>query len=455
VRIRLISPVLGALLVAGGLAAMVALPSHAEGPMTLYFHSANNGYGGASGDVSKDPTAVSEKRAPKGSTMDTVKPNRNSEFSATWYAAGNNMPGALFQPSWVLPEVSAPVAAMCVDVWVSDGIPAQAATDLDLVVSLSNGIDAPVAAPTIVVKPNPGGTVHVTSLVKFAKPITLPKTNSSLLIGSTTQNGAAGLTLTYEGGKAPATTSPSNVTFNPETCGGAAPLPTTTATATATATSSATPTATPTATGTATPTATPTGSGTPTPTVLPTNEAGQQETSTEYTGPASGRYDGSVPLSAKVTTPDGAPVPTGSVAFTLGSQTVAADVAPDGTATATLRVRSTAGGYVMRVEFQPSEAFATSAQQVPFTVVRMPTRCLVTHQLTSRGMVLTGTFKDANGKLLAGQPIVFTFNGKTYKTVTSGSNGKASATLPAGHGTYATALRAGSRYAGCSASYKA
>jgi hypothetical protein len=459
VRIRLISPVLGVLLTAAGLGAMVAMPSHADAPKPLYLHSKASGYT-ADWDAdlqSSTGSSATAKKAPSGSTMDTSPPTKTASSAAGWNPAGGTAAGSRLVPAFGIPDLGgAAVTSACLDLWISVGIPSSAGTaasiPVDVVATLTDGTSGtPVSATNTLSKPNAGGIMHIVGIVNFPS-TKLAAKDSSIEFSSTPSSAAGGWTLNYD-----SKLNPSNITFNPETCAGAAPIPPGTGSASASASASPTGSATPTGTATPNPTgsATPTATDTPTPSVVPTNDAGRQETNLEYTGDTSGRYDTDVPVAAKVTMGDGTPVPAGTITFTLGDQTVAADLAPDGTAATTLHIRPTAGTYVMQVEFQPNDAFATSAQQVPFSVTRMPTRCVVTHQLTSRGMVLTGTFKDAAGKVLAGQSIVFTFGGKTYKTVTSGSTGKATATLPGGHGTYAATLRTTSRYASCSATYKA
>jgi hypothetical protein len=444
VRLRLLSPGLGVGLIAAAIGGMVTLPSHADGetPVKLYFHTTSS----YTTDVQNDPQAAKDGRAPATSVLNTTAPPANDITSAQvrYLPAPSAMPGSPGQPSFVLPGLVEPVTKMCIDVWLSNSTGNSPAAELNAIVTLDDiGSDAQVVAPPLKVTPYKGSTVRVTGLVTI--PSTKYAAGSTLMI-----NGDPALDLgwimTYD-----SKDNPSSITMNPTSCGG--PLPTGSPTSGSPTSTSPTgsPASTP-PTGTPTPTATGSGSPTATPTPIPTY-TGTAETAIEYTGATSGRYGDSAPVSAKVTTSDGRPIPVGTVEFSLGTQKVTAEVGTDGVARGSLPIRTNAGQQLLTAKYVTDNPVQDSAAQVPFEVTRMPVRCSVVRSTSSSTYTITGVFKDAYGRPLAAKPIVFSYNGRAFKTVTTGSTGKATATAPARRGTYTVTFKTTSQYSGCSAAF--
>jgi len=453
----MLSPVLAVAVTASGLGLMMTTSSQAA-PVKLYFHSANGGY---LQDIAADP----ESDYPAGSTLDAKAPTATTDSEAR---SGNPYPigGLPLMPTFALPYVG-DVTSVCLDVWVKStlNVPLGGL----LVVSSFSTPDDDLALTDYEATPyDNGALVRVTGLVKpdgVAKH-TIPKDTYFLIHGYTVNDND--MTLVYD-----SVTHPSSITINPTTC--KAPpvvVPSATATPSASASATATPkpspsastvTATPSATATAAPsgsaTATPAPSGTPvpsespSPTPSPTPPPPAQETNLDYTGPSRARYGDMAVVSARMTLADGSPVPAGAVEFTLGTVVVRYNVDANGVATGRLPVKVAAGEHVVTARYRANAAYLGAAEQAPFTVTKMPTRCAISRASSGSSYVVTGTLRDAAGRAMAGQSMHFLFNDRTWKAVTTDRNGRASVTVAAKHGKYGIAFPANAYYAGCSASF--
>ena len=453
-RVRVASPVLAALLTAGGLAVMSASSSHASS-VKLYFHSAGGGY---LNDWQADPQIPLDDAAPAGSTLDAKAPTKTTDARAQ-STFPNRSSGYPLQPTFSLP-FTGDVTTVCVDLWVQSSD--SGVTGMTFTPMFDIGT---AAALEDVAVPAGSGLTRVTKLVKpaaNAPKITVPKDSEFIVAGYMVND--PDFTLVYD-----SVAHPSSITLNATECkaapvvvpsGGATPAPGGSATptpggsATPTPGGSATPTpggsATPTPGGSATPTAAPSLSPTPSPTPPPP----ARETTLDYTGATSARHSDAALVSARVALPDGSPVPTGSVDFTLGGVTARFPVNGSGVASGRMPVRAAAGDHIMTVTYVANSAFLGTREQVPFSVSRMPTRCAISRTTSGSGWVVTGTLRDAAGRAVAGQSLLFSYNGRTWKAVRTDRTGRASVTVPANRGTYGVALPANAYYTGCSASFR-
>ena len=453
-RIKLLSPVLAAGLVATGLALMVTSPSQAA-PVKLFFHSAGGGY---LNDVQDDPFGPDDDSAPDGSTLDAKAPTKTADSEARG-GSPFAIPGGPLSPTFTLPFVG-DVTSVCLDVWFKSSM-ALPVYDFEILTRFNTPAAQPALTNAVVTDYAGGGALlRVTALVKPAgegvTKIAVPKDSEFMINGYwDTTNDA---TLVYD-----SVAHPSSITLNATECkaapvvvpsGGATPSPG--GSATPTPEGSATPTpggsATPTPGGSATPSATPSGTPTPVPTTPP---APAQETGLDYTGATSGRYGDTAPVSAKVTLPDGSPVPTGSVEFVLGGVTTRFPVNSSGIAAGRMPVRAGAGEQFMTVQYVANSAYLGTREQVPFSVSRMPTRCAVARTVVNGSYVITGTLRDAAGRAVVGQSLLFSYNNRTWKAVKTDRNGRASVTVAPRAGTYAVALPTNAYYTGCSAALRA
>lgn len=447
-RRTVLSPVLAVAVVAGGLTAMTALSSSAVGGTKLYFHSANAGY---QNDAANDPTAFVDGRAPAGSTLTTAAPTKTTVATARQLPPFAD-PGLPTNPTFALPGETGPITAVCIDIWAQN-VPGAGTGQIDVGVSFVDGASGTITdADYLEVLTYPSGLVRVTGQVKVAGLAKLSK-GSSVTIGGYI-DADLGWSMNYD-----SVTNPSSITLNPTECkaapvvvpsGSATPAPGGSGSATPGGSQSPTPAGTQSPSGTPTPTPSATPSATPTPS--PTTQAPAQETGLEYTGATRGRYTDYATVSAKVTTSDDLPVPTGTVEFVLGSTRVTAPVGSNGVARTSLLVRNAPGAATMSVRYLANAAFNGSARQVPFTTDRMPTNCTITRTTTSSGWVITALLRDARLRRLGGQTILFAFNGRTHDAVRTNSKGLASWTAKPAHGTHTITFRTNPYYTGCSAS---
>jgi hypothetical protein len=452
----LVSPLLAVTVVAAGLTTMTALSSNAAAGTKLYFHSANSGY---QQDAANDPTATLD-HAPEGSTLTSAAPTKAGAATAR---ALPGYPGSVAVPTFGLPGATGPITNVCVDVWVQNST-AAALGQVDVLLSFTDydsgtGYDA----DPVEITPYSGGFARVTAMTKVAGLTKLTAGSYVTILGYADTD--AGWTMSYD-----SATNPSSITLNATECKGApVVVPTATASATPTASASATPSASasatpiPSASATATPsgsaTATPTASATATPSATPsptaTTPPPPRETSVDYTGVSHARYTDYALVEAHVTTAEDAPVPAGKVEFTLGSVKGTANVSTTGVARMYLPVRVAPGSALLGIRYLGSAPFDASAKQAPITIDRMPTSCAIAKRTTSSGWVITATLKDAKGRALGGQSILFAFDGKTHHSIKTDKTGHASLTVPARHGTQTVTFRTTSLYTGCSASLKA
>ncbi|HEX8004660.1 MAG TPA: hypothetical protein VF519_18390 [Mycobacteriales bacterium] len=449
-RRNVLPPVLTAALVATGLALVTSAPSEAA-PVKLYFHSAAGGY---LMDFAADPQGPVDDSAPDGATLDAKAPTGTTDAEARG-GSPLLMPGSPVFPTFTLP-FTGDVTSVCLDVWVKSTMYVPA-FDLAVVARFNTPDDIFDLGEAAVTDYTNGDLVRITAEVKpvdVAK-YTIAKDSEFIISGyPDTDND---LTLVYD-----SVEHPSSITINPTECK-ATPIVVPSGTTSPTPGGSSSPTpggsVSPTPGGSATPTpggsATPTASVTASPSASPTPPPPAAETGIDYTGASWGHYTDSPPVSAKVTLPDGTPVPTGRVEFAVGSDRVTLPVNSSGVASGRLPLRSSApGDYVMTVRYVANSAYLGSAEQAPFKVLRMPTGCAIGRSTSGGYYVVTGTLRDRLGRAVVGQALTFWYNGRAFRSVRTDRNGRAQATAPIRSGTYTVSLPATTHYLGCSASFR-
>ncbi len=307
-----LAALLGLALIGSGVTALgITLSAEAAGEgVRLYLRSASTGY---AADLTADPSASIDGRAPAGSTLSPDSPTAITSDTATVRATANApASGQPDTPSFKLP-VTGTVSSVCLDVFASG----PAGASISLIGYLSENNDSKtVALPELKVTPYPGGIVRLTGIVAPAAafPITM-NGNFGFFAGALNGPGS-NVVLSYD-----SVQHPSNVTINPTSCtpvpvatpsgsasasASASTAPSASGSASASATRSATPTASPTtACPTTSPSATPTTA--PTATVTPTSTASATSTS--------------APSATATATPSAAPTPSSSAPPTDGCNT--------------------------------------------------------------------------------------------------------------------------------------
>ena len=457
-RLKLLSPVLAIGLVAAGLGVMTATSSHAS-PVKLYFHSATGGY---LADWEADPDSFDAANAPKGSTTDAKAPTKTTDSFAQ-STSPYRWSGLPTQPSFSLP-FAGDVTSVCLDVWLKSTESAVAginvSTNFYTPANTTLGMVTATAAPG-------SGILRLTALVKpsaNAPKHTIPKDTELIIAGFLVDD--PDFTLVYD-----SVAHPSSITINATECkptpvvvpsatASATPAPSASASATATPapSASASATATPAPSGSASATSTPSASATATPaptTAAPTTPPPPaRETSIDYTGPSGARYSDLAIVSARMSLPDGSPVPAGTVEFTLGTVVVHYPVNSNGVASGRLPVKVAPGQHVITARYLANSAYLGTAEQAPFSVSRMPARCAISRTTSGGNYVVTATLRDAAGKALVNQAVNFLYNGRTWKALRTDRTGRASATIAAKRGTYTVAMATTTYYTGCSASFR-
>jgi RHS repeat-associated protein len=173
-----------------------------------------------------------------------------------------------------------------------------------------------------------------------------------------------------------------------------------------------------------------------------------------YTGAAVGEYSDAMTLSARLTeAATGHPVAGQTITFSLGTQTVTARTAADGTATTTLTPTGTPGTLALTLSFAGGGGFAGSSAALLLPL--LPDETVLTYTgkaalASGQTQPVTARLTDGDGTPLSGEPVTFTFNTVTA-TATTGADGTATATLnlaasqPTGPATVAIAF-AGDAY---------
>lgn len=159
-------------------------------------------------------------------------------------------------------------------------------------------------------------------------------------------------------------------------------------------------------------------------------------------------------VSARMSLPDGSPVPAGAVEFTLGTVVVRYNVNSNGVASGRLPVRVASGQHFLTARYVANSAYLGTAEQAPFSVSRQPSRCAISKTLSGGRFTVTGTLRDAANRAIVGQSMQFRFNNRTWKAIRTDRYGRASVTVNAARGLYTIALPSNAYYVGCSASFR-
>ncbi len=428
---RLISRGVGAALVALGVGALLVMPSRADGPVKLYFHSANGGY---DKDLTADRESVNTTRAPAGSTLSATAPAGTTDALAR--AAGNGGPASTpTVPTFSLPYTG-PVTNVCYDIWVSAAVGASAtAPVLSVKGYIYNGATQVTVPEARIPYTNTSTEAfHVTKLVTPTAPMNAAAGARFVIYTNNPDN--PDWSLAYD-----STAHPSSITFNADACpatgggGGGSPTPSAS------------------------------GSGGPGPEESPSEDPcaaeipgeGCQpvaaETVIEYTGGTTGRFGEVVGVRAKVTTETGATVPAGTVTFTGGSHKAVVEVDENGVARSKMPFDfGPAGRYPITVKYSGEELFQPSERQTLVAVTRMPAVCRLSRTVSGGRSVLTAAVVGLNNRPAVDQRVSFYYDGKGLTTVRTNSKGVARITATrgtAGH-RFVAKMATNRYYEGCS-----
>ena len=138
------------------------------------------------------------------------------------------------------------------------------------------------------------------------------------------------------------------------------------------------------------------------------------------TAPATGQYGDAVNVSARLADAAGKPLASKEVTFTLAGIVAKGKTDAQGVAKGRLVLSKTAGSYTLMTNFAGDDSAKAASASKPFTIAVEKT---VLAASGSKGTV-TATLADDDKQRLAGQPVVFTANGKST-TVRTNAQGVA------------------------------
>lgn len=169
------------------------------------------------------------------------------------------------------------------------------------------------------------------------------------------------------------------------------------------------------------------------------------DTSVQLLNPAAtGAYDTSLPVSAKLTTQTGTALVGARLVFRLGDYELWGITGSDGVAIASLPLRSIPGNYDLKVSFAGATGLAPSYDVSPFSLTRQTTSITMQPTLVyvkpNTDTRIVATLTDAAAHLIMERTVVFVLtgaNGSFAKPVITDLSGRAPLeTLPLPAGTY-------------------
>ncbi|MCB0051009.1 MAG: Ig-like domain repeat protein, partial [Caldilinea sp.] len=130
--------------------------------------------------------------------------------------------------------------------------------------------------------------------------------------------------------------------------------------------------------------------------------------------PTSGVYGGAVTYAARLTS-GGTPLANAAVAFTLQDQTVTAQTASDGTASATFRLLGTAGEAAIQVSYAGTPNYLGAGVTHPLTITKQGTQLALAIPpgpvASGAPYAVTATLTDDAGRAIANRTVLLTFTG--------------------------------------------
>ncbi|MCB0040630.1 MAG: hypothetical protein KDE23_13170, partial [Caldilinea sp.] len=130
--------------------------------------------------------------------------------------------------------------------------------------------------------------------------------------------------------------------------------------------------------------------------------------------PTSGVYGGAVTYAARLTS-GGSPIANAAVAFTLQDQTVTAQTASDGTASATFRLLGTAGEAAIQVSYAGTPNYLGAGVTHPLTITKQGTQLALAIPpgpvASGAPYAVTATLTDDAGRAIANRTVLLTFTG--------------------------------------------